>query len=314
MYEGKHRRMIKNVAIVMSTYNANKNLKKQLDSIFNQKEIKPIVVVRDDLSANNTVELLKKYAIDHPSYSIKIIEGKRNLGYALSFWTALKAAPKCEYYAFSDQDDIWKPRKLITLIKKMESDNDNSVPKLGYSKMLRCTPTLQPLREQVNILKPEQLSKGLVLTQTFNYGAATVINYNLKKLMIRAYPDDPKVPHDLWAGILGYWFGKIYYVDENTYYWIRYKTSVTGAGTKYSGIVFRIKRTMQKETYPNVAECLYDNYKDLLTDQDATFLQEIIHYKDSLKNKFKVLSDRRIKRTTLKGTIMLKLGLLNNWF
>lgn len=230
---------MKTVIVVISTYNGAKYIERQLNSIFNQVNVDVRVLVRDDCSKDDTVEVIQKYAQKHPKNKIEIVNGK-NVGFAKSFWLGLSRCGEADYYAFADQDDVWKPNKLICCINAMQEENQ--IPQLAYCKMQRSDVQLNRLDEQVEILKPEQLTKKLTLIKTYNYGAATVINKSAKKLVCRLWPEVDDLPHDMWIGTLCYWFGKVYYVDEELYYWIRYDTSVTGEGTKGTAVKYRLKK------------------------------------------------------------------------
>lgn len=300
------------VVVVISTYNGEKNIIKQLDSIFAQEGVNVSVYIRDDGSKDRTMDVVKKYSKDNPTHKIVFTCGK-NMGYAKSFWTALCECGKSDYYAFSDQDDVWMPNKLLKSIEKMKKDEDN-VPKLAYCNMARCDEERHIYDEQVNILKPNQLSKKIVLTQTYNYGAATVINNEARDLICRCWPDVDDLPHDLWAGLIVYWFGKIYYVDDKLYYWIRYDTSVTGEGTKNNGIKYRIKKTFNKKSYVNVTKYLLENYIDVLEKNDRYFLYKVVNYKSNLKYRLNLLMDNEFKRISFMGTCVLKLGILFGWY
>ena len=140
----------------------------------------------------------------------------------------------------------------------------DEVPQLAYCKMQRSDVQLNRLDEQVKVLKPEQLTKKLTLIKTYNYGAATVINKSAKMLVCRVWPEVDDLPHDMWVGTLCHWFGKVYYVDEELYYWIRYDTSVTGEGTKGTATQYRLKKTLQKKSYPNISTAMLEYYSDLL--------------------------------------------------
>lgn len=97
------------ICIIMSTYNGEKYIKQQLDSIFtSSKNI--ILYVRDDGSTDRTIQILRDYEIKH-SVSIEVNEGE-NVGSAESFLIALRECPKADYYAFCDQDDVWINGKL----------------------------------------------------------------------------------------------------------------------------------------------------------------------------------------------------------
>lgn len=259
---------MKTVIIVISTYNGARQIERQLDSIFAQIGVDVRVLVRDDCSKDNTVEVVQKYVQRHPNNRIEIIKGE-NVGYAKSFWLGLSMCNDADYYAFADQ---------------------------------------------VEILKPEQLTKKLTLIKTYNYGAATVINKSAKELVCRVWPEVDDLPHDMWIGTLCFWFGKVYYVDEELYYWIRYDTSVTGEGTKETAIQYRLKKTLQKKSYPNISTAMLEFYSDILKPSDQAFLNKVSDYKNVFKDKMSLLFDPSFKRLTVAGTVALKLGILLNWY
>lgn len=104
----------------MSTYNGEKYIEQQLDSIFTPpKNI--FLYVRDDGSKDRTIEILKDYGIKH-AVPIEVNEGK-NVGSAESFLTALRDCPKADYYAFCDQDDIWINGKLSVASEQIGETN-----------------------------------------------------------------------------------------------------------------------------------------------------------------------------------------------
>lgn len=302
---------MKTVIVVISTYNGAKYIERQLDSIFNQVNVDVRVLVRDDCSKDDTVEVIQKYAQRHPKNKIEIVKGK-NVGFAKSFWLGLSKCGEADYYAFADQDDVWKPNKLICCINAMQEETQ--IPQLAYCKMQRSDIQLNRLDEQVEILKPEQLTKKLTLIKTYNYGAATVINKSAKKLVCRLWPEVDDLPHDMWIGTLCYWFGKVYYVDEELYYWIRYDTSVTGEGTKGTAVKYRLKKTIQRKSYPNISSAMLEGYEDLLKPEDREFLKKVSNYKTVWKNKVALLFDPTFKRLSFFGTLALKLGILFNWY
>ena len=113
---------MKNISILMSTYNGEKFLDKQLNSIKDQ-DIKDdfhiTVVVRDDGSNDNTLKILESWKED---LDLKIIQGN-NIGSRNSFYWLIANAQDSDYYAFCDQDDIWKKEKLSVGISKIRLKN-----------------------------------------------------------------------------------------------------------------------------------------------------------------------------------------------
>ncbi len=303
---------MESIVVIISTYNAGHNIIKQLDSIFSQIDVAVQVYIRDDQSTDDTVNIINDYCETHKSYTIHIDKGD-NLGYAHSFLTALKEAPIADYYAFADQDDVWYPNKLKKCLELFDKKN-GSKPQLTYCNFIRASEELKPLAEQPNILAADQLTKKIVLTETFNYGAATIFNNSARILIDRRMPSDKSIPHDLWAGALCFWFGDVHYCNEPLYFWIRYDSSVTGAGTIKSHYLYRLKESMHQRSYPNVATDLLIGYSDLLTDEDNKFLERITNYKNSLSDKLMLLFDKTFKRSKYIGSVMLKIGILLNWF
>lgn len=100
------------VSIAMATYNGEKYIEEQLDSIFAQTYKNIEVIVCDDQSLDKTVQILEKYKT---KYGLEYTINSQRLGSVKNFeQTLLKCSGK--YIAFADQDDIWHPEKLTNLV------------------------------------------------------------------------------------------------------------------------------------------------------------------------------------------------------
>lgn len=120
------------VAVLLSSYNGERYLKEQIDSILNQKGVNVYVLVRDDGSTDRSLQILRELVAGHPR-QMKIVEGK-NTGCTKSFVELMRIASTLEdfnpdYYAFSDQDDVWFPDKLAYSIGALPA-LDNTKPQL----------------------------------------------------------------------------------------------------------------------------------------------------------------------------------------
>lgn len=95
----------------MATYNGERFLQEQLDSVMRQSLLPYELVVCDDGSTDATVSTIKAFAEDAP-FSVRIYQNDQNLGYGDNF---LKAASLCrgDWIAFCDQDDVWLDNKLM---------------------------------------------------------------------------------------------------------------------------------------------------------------------------------------------------------
>lgn len=106
------------VSIAVATYNGEKYLKEQLDSIYNQTYKNIEVIVCDDCSSDKTVEILEEYS---KNFGLKYFVNETNLGFVKNFEKAISLCSG-DYIALSDQDDIWIENKIEILLKNI-ADN-----------------------------------------------------------------------------------------------------------------------------------------------------------------------------------------------
>ena len=102
------------VTVAMCTYNGAAYLREQLDSVVNQTYKNLEIVIVDDMSSDNTLEIIKEYQQKDPR--IRIYRNERNLGYNKNFEKAVGLA-NGNYIAPCDQDDIWEPAKIEIMMK-----------------------------------------------------------------------------------------------------------------------------------------------------------------------------------------------------
>jgi len=105
----------KKVSVVMAVYNGALFLRKQLDSICNQTYKNLDVIALDDCSTDQSVDILKEY---HETYGIHYQVNDKNIGYRKNFEKALTLCDG-DYIAFADQDDIWLPEKIETMVREI---------------------------------------------------------------------------------------------------------------------------------------------------------------------------------------------------
>ena len=115
------------VVVLLSTYNGERFLEEQLESIVAQKGVKPTIIVRDDGSTDRTREILDKW---QEGGRLRWYNGP-NMGPARSFLNLLRDSDDADYYAFSDQDDYWLPEKLDVATSKLAPYGDE--PALYFS-------------------------------------------------------------------------------------------------------------------------------------------------------------------------------------
>ena len=110
------------VIVLLASYNGEKYLRDQLDSLINQTYKNIDVYIRDDNSTDKTMDIINEYcgkSINGINF-IKVDSCGKNLGYPDCFWEILKNVPRAKYYCFCDQDDYWLPEKIESSVKCLE--------------------------------------------------------------------------------------------------------------------------------------------------------------------------------------------------
>lgn len=107
------------VSVVMCTYNGERYLREQMDSVLAQDYPVFEIIVQDDCSTDGTWDILSSYRQKRPDL-FKIFRNKRNLGFNKNFRTALQRATG-DLIAISDQDDIWFPQKIRRQVEEIGS-------------------------------------------------------------------------------------------------------------------------------------------------------------------------------------------------
>lgn len=123
-------------AVLMATYNGEKYLRKQIDSILRQTFDNFILVIRDDGSSDETIAIIEEYC-ENDNRIVFLTNNSNEKGAYLNFWNLLYFARNntiCDYYFLCDQDDIWELNKLERMIKFAVTENPIT-PLLVYSDM-----------------------------------------------------------------------------------------------------------------------------------------------------------------------------------
>ena len=109
--------MKEKVDVLVATYNGEKYLREQLDSIIKQTYKNIRILISDDCSKDRTQEILQEY--EKKDDRIKIFLHDRNLGSNKNFEFLLRQV-ESKFYMLSDQDDVWLPEKIEKTIQKQK--------------------------------------------------------------------------------------------------------------------------------------------------------------------------------------------------
>lgn len=209
------------ISVVLATYNGEKFLKEQLDSLLAQTYTNLQIVAVDDASRDNTVVILKEYAAIHPNVQVHCTE--KNLGYVKNFERGLRLC-QGDYIALCDQDDIWLPEKISRCLNAIGCH-----PLLYHNSAL-----IDGDGETLGICLSE--TKRLVdLWSPLNYvvGGAAAGHAMLMRREVaeRSLPLPTAVPHDYWIGFVATLFGPIKYLDEALVLYRQHDSNTIGVTT-----------------------------------------------------------------------------------
>lgn len=290
------------ILVLLSTYNGDKYLRKQLDTVLNQCNVDVNVLIRDDGSCDNTKNIISDYA--KKNNNIKFIFGE-NLGYAKSFWNLIcNASLEYDYYAFCDQDDIWLEQKLIKAIEKINNETEINVPVLYTSKVISVDNKMNiisenafPYNKVLNIY--ESFQKSVVPGCTFVFNRDAIIQ--LKKY------DGYMESHDWAAYCIINVFGKVIY-DNNSYINYRIHSNNTiGKDNKVKKIIKKISRFFHKSTNARskFAYDFYNTYKDSISLELKNEIKKLGYYRENIKYKFSLIISNKFKGIFFKIYIFL---------
>ena len=306
------------INILLSTFNGEKYLHQQLDSIFNQTYQNFILCIRDDGSTDSTPSLLKNYINEHPSYQDRIIflaaHPQQNIGYMNSFWELLKNCPPADYYAFCDQDDVWLPTKLEDGIAFLQKENYR-LPLLYFSSFYMCNEDLS-VRHAIDVNYPS-LKLADVLFYTPAYGFSIIINEPLRTLALKT-SNTHNLPHDGWLQKLAAAFGKIIYNPNYTAYYRRHNLAVTSSNKNIFSLLKNwfindIFGSSMKETH-YVLSRFYEEYGKNLNNEDADLITTFATSENTIHLWFKRLIYPKKFRPSLGGRIALRICFFLNTY
>ena len=246
------------VSIVLGTYNGEKYLVQQLDSILGQSYGNIEIIISDDASTDRTREILKRYQDDK---RVKIFIQEKNIGLSANYsFAAAKATG--DLIAFSDQDDIWVPDKLEKLVANLGNSH------LIYSDSILVDEQGNSLGRKLSDLKymySGEDSRGYFLYSCV-WGHGMLIT---RKLLDLSLPFPVTTNHDIWISFKAFMNGGIKYFDEPLTYYRQVKKTASslrmdgrGKNRRYTEYIQKLEwlelmKTHERTEYKKFYEKLY---------------------------------------------------------
>ena len=227
------------VNILMSTYNGEKFVADQIESIQKQTYTDWNLIIRDDGSSDRTCEIVDDFV--SKDNRIKLIRAE-NVGVIKSFHELVTDSNNADFYFFADQDDYWLPEKLSVMLEETKK-HDNSKPVMYYTDLKVTDRNLNVTSESMIRGQSDHANTKLVqeLTENTVTGGASMINHELAQLW---QSTNDIIMHDWYLAIVAAALGELVYIDQPTHLYRQHDSNVLGART--------LSKRIKKWIHPNL--------------------------------------------------------------
>lgn len=211
----------KSIDVCMATYNGEKYLKRQIESIFSQTEPVGQIIVSDDASSDKTISVLKEIE----QIDITILFNKQNLGHVGNFERALTRS-SAEIIFLSDQDDVWIPNK-VERVMSIFKENPDVV--MIHHNLTTVDETEKILQERyISLPSGKQNSFGLICREFVKprlFGCAMAFRRRVLDVLL-PFPSCVYA-HDHWIAVASACIGKIYFLNEDLVFYRQHVGNLT---------------------------------------------------------------------------------------
>lgn len=212
------------VSILMATYNGEKYLEEQINSLLKQTYPHWTLWIKDDGSTDSTISIIEQYCLQD-SRIHQVSDSNKNLGAGKTFFLLLSYSDT-PYTIFCDQDDIWFDTKLEELVRHAEEKLDINRPGMVYCDAHAYSDALRTITSNsVSHLHASNLNEFLFFNSGYQ-GCSILFNSSLCT-MAKNYTADFYM-HDDIVSLLGHTFGDVYFLNKPLMLYRQHDYNVTG--------------------------------------------------------------------------------------
>jgi len=229
------------VYIILATFNGAEFLADQLDSLISQTKAQWTLLIRDDGSTDNTLEIIQDHAQKDERIQLLASDGGVS-GSALENFSILldtAYAQGAEYIFCCDQDDVWEPSKLeilLALLKTLEGKSKS--PSLVHHDLAVVNESLEPIADSfidlMQLQPSDQHNPQRLITRNEVTGCAMACNRAL--LGIALPVSDQAVMHDWWLALCAGYFGRLAFIPEKLVKYRQHGDNTIGAKSFWHGL------------------------------------------------------------------------------
>ncbi|MCC9680315.1 glycosyltransferase family 2 protein, partial [Streptococcus agalactiae] len=244
------------VNILMATYNGEKFLAQQIESIQKQTFKEWNLLIRDDGSSDKTCDIIRNFTAKDSRIRFINENEHHNLGVIKSFFTLVNYEV-ADFYFFSDQDDVWLPEKLSVSLEAAKH-KASDVPLLVYTDLKVVNQELNILQDSMIRAQSHHANTTLLpeLTENTVTGGTMMINHALAE---KWFTPNDILMHDWFLALLAASLGEIIYLDLPTQLYRQHDNNVLGARTMDKR--FKILREGPKSIFTRYWKLIHDSQK-----------------------------------------------------
>ncbi|HGI3614772.1 TPA: glycosyltransferase family 2 protein [Streptococcus agalactiae] len=266
------------VNILMATYNGEKFLAQQIESIQKQTFKEWNLLIRDDGSSDKTCDIIRNFTAKDSRIRFINENEHHNLGVIKSFFMLVNYEV-ADFYFFSDQDDVWLPEKLSVSLEAAKH-KASDVPLLVYTDLKVVNQELNILQDSMIRAQSHHANTTLLpeLTENTVTGGTMMINHALAE---KWFTPNDILMHDWFLALLAASLGEIIYLDLPTQLYRQHDNNVLGARTMDKR--FKIFREGPKSIFTRYwklihdsqkqASLIVDKYGDIMTANDLELIK-----------------------------------------
>lgn len=277
------------VEILIATYNGEKYLPAQLDSILSQTYQDFRILIRDDGSTDSTPNIIETYKKQYPS-KIQLIPQNNGLPGLIQNFSTLISSSTAPYLMLSDQDDVWLPVKverMLNCLKQVEETAPPTTPILVHSDLIVVDSELNEIAKsfwRYIGINPHRNSFSNILVQNVVTGCASMFNRALANLST-PIPNEAMM-HDWWLALVATSLGILEKIETPTGLYRQHGANALGAqpfSLRPSYLSKRLKALYQpqgniiQKRYIQQAEGFFQQYHELIPHQQ---LEVLVAFKD----------------------------------
>lgn len=292
------------MAVLMSSYNGDKYIRQQIDSILEQKcDFEINLIVRDDGSLDSTTQILEAYAENE---RLEWYTGE-NLKSAKSFMDLLYQHKGYDFYSFADQDDIWENDKLQRAIEHLKYVKG---PALYCSNAALVDENLELLGGNVYKNKPH-IDLYTIMCACNILGCTMVFNRELAEIIVAQERPEKIIMHDAYIACICIAVGgKIIYEDYEGMKYRQHGANVIGYNI---GLIGKIKQRFQavfgerEVTVADEAAEILEKYSVLMPEENRRWVSKVAAYRKTVVSRIALAFSRKTQYTSRKYALRLSI-------